>query len=809
MATLIKMSRTTFLLLLLATAGTPLSAQPVLEQMRPSGGQRGSAARLILEGVSLDAKPRLVTSVPAAITPLSQQKSTDEALSYLIEIAADAPFGRYPVRIQTTEGLSNVLLFDVGPYPETEESESGTLAEEFSNDSRQQAETVSLPVTVQGRLAGPDRDYYSFHAAKGQSLVFEVDAERSGSAVDPFIEVFDGAGQRLARNGDAPGLGRDARVAVKFAADGNYFVAVNDQRFSEQKADFYRLTIADYNYADGVFPLGWRRGETVEAEFFGGNLATPRRSEISLDHVPSTADEMLVSVPDSHSSLPFVVGDEPEVLESPGTGPKELPQDTIVNGRLAMKGEVDRYRLSVEAGEKWAFELQSGELDGSDLYGVLAISATNNDKNEVIARAGTYQGDPSPYVISNTGETSSHPFINLEVPPGVGELEVSVEDLLQRGGPSFSYRLVARKQPPDFLLTLNAPFVNIPLRGSAVVTVTAERRGFSGSIDLSVPNAPSDLIVQGGYIPATSGLESTRPRFSTGTITLTPKPGAEIGPLELSVVGRAVLEDGMKIERRAQGPGLIVDVSGKGQKAIRAEWLGYELPAMITPAEPAVLEIVTPRKFRLVLGGKPHLARWEFTTRGGGASLAEPIEVPRGAGTVRLRGDEENSGPKKGEFSIFAHERTPVGRTEFSLNAMIRSGDRKRTIYSQPFEINVVEGYSMQAPENELTLSQGGSGEWAGSIHRDAEFIQPVTVKAGNLPVGVTCEEAQVGTERTGFEIRCQAAPAAAAGEYEVEILASSKLSEDATTPYNLPAASVKLVVKASTQAANRGPSRR
>jgi len=805
------MLRTTFLLLLLIAPGLRTSAQPVLEEIRPSGGQRGAAARLILEGVSLDNKPRLVTDIPAAITPLSREKPADKGLSYLIEIAADAPFGRYPIRVQTTEGLSNVLLFGVGPYPETEESESGTLAEEFLNDSAKQAQQVSLPVTVQGRLTAADRDYYSFHASKGQRLVFEVDAERSGSAVDPLIEVFDGAGQRLARNGDAPGLGRDARAAVEFAADGNYFVAVNDQRFSEQKADFYRLTIADYNYANGVFPLGWRRGETVEAEFFGGNLATPRRSEISLNHVPNRAAETLVSLPDSPASLPFIVGDEPEVMESPGAELKDLSEGTIVNGRLAKKGEVDRYRLNVEAGQKWAFELQSGELDGSDLYGVLAIAASqdaaNNDtaKDEVIARAGTYQGDPSPYVISNTGETSSHPFINLEVPPGVGKLTVSVEDLLQRGGPSFSYRLVARKQPPDFLLTLNAPFVNIPLRGSAIVTVTAERRGFSGSIDLSVPNAPSDLIIQGGYIAATSGLESTRPRFSTGTITLTPKPGAQLGPLELGVVGRAVLEDGKTIERRAQGPGLIVAVSGKGQNAIRAEWLGYELPAMITPAGPAVLEIVTPRKFRLVLGGKSHLARWEFTARGGGASLAEPIEVPRGAGTVRLRGDEENSGPKKGEFAIFAHERTPLGPTEFRMTAMIRSRDRTRTIYSQPFEINVVEGYSMQAPENELTLSQGGTGEWTGSIHRDAEFIQPVTVTAGNLPVGVTCEAAQVGTERTAFEIRCQAAPAAAAGEYEVEILASSKLSGDETTPYNLPAASVKLVVKGTTQAANRG----
>ena len=808
------MPRTIFLFVLLAAAGIPTPAQPVLEEIRPSGGQRGAAVRLILQGVSTDSNPRLVTAIPAAFTPLSRRRSSDEGLSYLMEIAADAPFGRYPVRVQTTDGLSNVLLFGVGPFPEIEELESETLAEEFSNDSQGRAQQVSLPVTVQGRLTGPDRDYYSFHAAKGQRLVFEVDAERSGSAIDPFIEVSDGAGERLARSGDAAGLGRDARVEVEFVAEGDYFVAVNDQRFSQQEADFYRLTIAEYTYADGVFPLGWRRGEAVEAEFFGGNLPAPRRSTISLDHVPSAAGETLVSVPDSPAFLPFVVGDEPEVMEPPGLDPKDLPEGTVVNGRLADRGEVDRYRLNVEAGQKWAFELRSGELDGSNLYGVLTIAANktgdkNDDKNEVIATAGTYQGDPNPYVISTTGQTSSHPFINLEVPPGVRKLTVSVEDLLQRGGPSFSYRLVARKQPPDFLLTLDTPFVNIPLRGSAVVTVTAERRGYGGRIDLSVPNAPDELIVQGGHIAANSGLGNTRARFSTGTITLTPKPGAEVRALELGVVGRAVLEDGKKIERRAKGPGLMVTVSGKGQDAIRADWLGYELPAMITPQEPAVLEILTSRKFRLVLGGKRHLARWEFTARSGGARLAEPIVVPRDAGTVRLRANEENSGPKAGEFAIFAHERTPPGPTEFSLTATIRSGDRTRTIYTQPIEIDVVDGYSLEPPENELTLFQGGSGVWAGSVRRDAEFTQPVTVKAENLPLGVRCEEAQVGTERTAYVIRCQAAPTTPAGEYEVEILASSKLSDEETTPYNLPPASVKLVVKETTQAANRGPAQR
>jgi hypothetical protein len=30
-----------------------------------------------------------------------------------------------------------------------------------------------------------------------------------------------------------------------------------------------------FQYADGIFPLGWERGEKVEVEFFGGSLKAP------------------------------------------------------------------------------------------------------------------------------------------------------------------------------------------------------------------------------------------------------------------------------------------------------------------------------------------------------------------------------------------------------------------------------------------------------------------------------------------------------------------------------------------------------
>jgi len=98
-------------------------------------------------------------------------------------------------------------------------------------------------------------------AKAGQKLVFEVEARRSGSGIDPAIEIFDSSGREMARNDDAPGLGVDSRVEVMFPKSGEYRVQVHDSKFSEQAQNFYRLKIASYPYAETIFPLGGRRGE--------------------------------------------------------------------------------------------------------------------------------------------------------------------------------------------------------------------------------------------------------------------------------------------------------------------------------------------------------------------------------------------------------------------------------------------------------------------------------------------------------------------------------------------------------------------
>jgi hypothetical protein len=77
------------------------------------------------------------------------------------------------------------------------------LAEREPNDTTARAQLVTPPASVHGRLAGtggkPDADLFRFRAAKGQTLVFTVLADRIGSRLDSVLEVLDAAGRPVPR----------------------------------------------------------------------------------------------------------------------------------------------------------------------------------------------------------------------------------------------------------------------------------------------------------------------------------------------------------------------------------------------------------------------------------------------------------------------------------------------------------------------------------------------------------------------------------------------------------------------------------
>ena len=774
----------------------PLCAQPILVRMQPRGAEVGTAARLVLSGSRLGPTPRIISAADFAATPLigsmASAQSPPNKLVYLIELGADAIPGIYPLRIETAEGLSNALLFTVGEFPQAVESESepDNEGEQVANDFRETAQTIEGPVTVEGRLQGPDRDVYSIAAKAGQNLVVEVAARRIGSAIDPNLELLDSGGKVIARNGDGPGLGLDSRLAVQVPADGEYFISVRDERFSEQAQDFYRLTVGDYRFAARVFPLGWTRGTKVQTEFFGGNLPEPLHAEVQAGSRSGNAAETWIRVPGTPSSLPFLLSNDKEILEADAGG--IVTDGVVINGRIARPRETDRYTLAVHAGEQWAFELRSGELPGSSLYGVLALSSGD----EILAVAGKHAGDPNPYVISTTGQTATYPFVNLTVPPGVSEITLSVEDLLGRGGADYSYRLVARKQGPDFLLSLVNPQLNIPQNGSTVLTVVAERRGYYGPIQLYLEDAPQDIELSGGQIASTSTLGNTKPRFEFGRLTVTARENAELRRFDLVVRGRATEEGQEHLDRRAIAPGIRVAVRGAPQNAVTAEWLGQDLPARITPEQPASVEFNTPLQSRVVRGGQGLRVKWSYKPRTSEAKLKQKIVIPRNFGTLRLREIPNEDAKDSGEFLMFTHERTSLGMVNFNLSAVVTGGGRDHQVSSESLEVDVVDGYMLAAPTEPLTLDAGSEARWEGEIWRDPEFRRNVDVSALGLPSGVKCDPVELSGDQVRYELVCTASPDAPEGEFEVEIKAESVLSDEGTTPYIADPAKAVLTIR-------------
>jgi hypothetical protein len=92
----------------------------------------------------------------------------------------------------------NEVRIAVGSEPE--------IAEQEPNDNLAHAQTISLPVAINGRIDSgnqhgdsPDQDYFRFHANKGQKLSIDIAAARLGSPFDSVIEILDAHGNAIPR----------------------------------------------------------------------------------------------------------------------------------------------------------------------------------------------------------------------------------------------------------------------------------------------------------------------------------------------------------------------------------------------------------------------------------------------------------------------------------------------------------------------------------------------------------------------------------------------------------------------------------
>ncbi|MEJ7607261.1 MAG: hypothetical protein WKF37_13600 [Bryobacteraceae bacterium] len=276
--------------LVFAMAATLYAAAPMITELEPRGAERGKAITLTIAGRDIPEGARISSTLSASFTPLVSSKP--EALmnpgryaSFLMEPKADIAPGVYPIRLETPQGISNVLLFTIGNFPEKIEEESASGSKPNRNDTIESAEPVSsAPVVINGTLLGAERDLYRVHGKAAEKRVFEVEARRAGSAIDPFYGFWM-AMASSSRGGRRSRCRLGCRLEFTFPREAYYYVEVR-RALQPPNAKFLSSQDGRCEYPEAVFPLGGRRGEIVNVTYFGGNLATAVKSSVDLRQIP-------------------------------------------------------------------------------------------------------------------------------------------------------------------------------------------------------------------------------------------------------------------------------------------------------------------------------------------------------------------------------------------------------------------------------------------------------------------------------------------------------------------------------------------
>jgi hypothetical protein len=152
--------------------------------------------------------------------------------------------GVYPFSLGGSQRLANRVAFMVDTLPECFEKEP--------NDEPLQAQSVTLPIIINGRIDKTDDwDVFRFIGRAGERVVAEVYARRLDSPLDSVIKLTDAQGRLLAFNDDwedlSSGLNThhaDSYFLAKLPNDGVYFVHIGDTARHGGDEYSYRLRIS-------------------------------------------------------------------------------------------------------------------------------------------------------------------------------------------------------------------------------------------------------------------------------------------------------------------------------------------------------------------------------------------------------------------------------------------------------------------------------------------------------------------------------------------------------------------------------------
>jgi hypothetical protein len=148
--------------------------------------------------------------------------------------------GRHPAFAVSGARLSpSALTVRVSPTAFVNEVEPNDLSKEANPK-----EPPAVPIAFHGILSKKsDKDWFRFHAKKGQRLRAQVFARSLRSPVDSVIIVRDPEGKQIGQNDDSSQGAPDSKLDFKIEKEGDYFINIRDQLYRSGPDFTYRIEI--------------------------------------------------------------------------------------------------------------------------------------------------------------------------------------------------------------------------------------------------------------------------------------------------------------------------------------------------------------------------------------------------------------------------------------------------------------------------------------------------------------------------------------------------------------------------------------
>lgn len=465
-----------------------------------------------------------------------------ETVTLQVSVDAGAIPGDRELRLLTPTGLSNPVLFQVGPWPEIVEVETPLVPRGMRRALPQTPPVppAQLPVTLNGQILSGDTDRFPFAARQGQELVVTVAARRLvpyiADAVPGWFQavvaLYDPAGQEVAFADDYR-YDPDPVLHYRVPADGTYALEIRDSIYRGRDDFVYRVAVAEQPFVTSLFPLGGAAGQTLSAAVEGWNLPW---SQVSLDTAPGDPRRRAIWQVDSAStnSVPYAVDTLRELAEKEpnGDAPQDVPWPAIINGRIATPGDTDAFTFRGHAGEEVVAEVLARRL-GSPLDSLLRVTdaggkvlASNDDTEDAASALQTHHADS---------------YLRYALPAD-GLYTVRLSDTTGAGSSAHVYRLRLSAPRPDFALRVTPAGLNIPAGRCAMVTAHVVRYdGFTGPVELYLVGAPAGYELSGACIPAGE---------DHACFTISGPPGGAGVPISIRIEGAAQI-GGESVTREA------------------------------------------------------------------------------------------------------------------------------------------------------------------------------------------------------------------------------------------------------------------